>query len=431
MFELFADALQLNSIKQKDFANYKRAFTVQAVKKIYEGMVKIWPDRTDCIETLRYQQNTVAALYTGSYEPNAVFEAISRHSLYADKILLKNPFPHPGIMREEYNPVIHPELYLAVTMKWTFLCMSLLPWFATDIVNLIYTPADYDPLESKEIIEIQREKFAANPQLEELCERVADELVRNSHALDGGTKEYMMLSCSDEFLLEDFYRKIQDPPWKTEKEFLQFIDHRRNLHPYYEKSVMQNTGQVLQESSGLCYEAAKRVCAITNAHIITNNALRWKEVELDHQYATGQTAIWSPFAKALQGSNIKVLNNVSLEFALRLREEQRLEQVRQMFNRVWRACREAVPYSDGNILNLSTEFSAKIDEAKYEWEKIDQDLIKWTGGTAAALFTAATGIGFVPAATAAVLTGTTGLTLAHWKRKSFKYRFPAGLFIDL
>lgn len=423
-------ALQLDSIKPESYSDYKNAFTPRAVQKIYESILEIWPNRQDCVRVLQGQQKGVTALYTGSYEPDAVFKAFTRHSLYVEKILLWDPLLHPGFVREKYNPLIHPEEHRATTIKWTYLWFSLLPWIEAGLVNFVRSPGDLDSREAHEIIGVQRDKFATNPELEQLADQLVDEIANNTPALDRGLKECLFLSHPNGYLLDRLYRGRLDAPWKTEEEFLEFIRQRREKHPYFVEQTLGDSGQFLQESNGLCYEAAKRVCALTNSHIITDNALRWKEVEFDHKFATGQTAVWSPFAKALQGASLKVLDNVGLENALRLRQEQRLEPMRQFFNRVWRGCREATPYSEANIQNLTAELDGKIQEAQTEWEKIDQELLKWTGGAAASLLTSV-GVGFVPAAVAAVITGTTGLTLAHWKRRSFKNRFPAGFFLGM
>jgi hypothetical protein len=60
----------------------------------------------------------------------------------------------------------------------------------------------------------------------------------------------------------------------------------------------------------------------------------WKEVELDRSAAGIDVRAWSPFAKALQESDLKVLDNVPLRAALTLREENRLESLRLFLRKV-------------------------------------------------------------------------------------------------
>jgi hypothetical protein len=82
---------------------------------------------------------------------------------------------------------------------------------------------------------------------------------------------------------------------------------------------------------------------------------------------------------------LKILNNVSLNAALTLRQENRLEALRHFFHRVWKSCRDPEDYSEANALNLTAELDEHIREAKSEWDKIDQDLIKWFGAPGAAI----------------------------------------------
>ena len=239
-----------------------------------------------------------------------------------------------------------------------------------------------------------------------------------------------MLCHPDEYWLDFFRKDPEERPWDNEEELLKFIKHRRETHPYFVKPIPGQRGEFLTKSSGACYEEAKRICMLTNSYIATDLPTRWKEIELDHQHATGQTETWSPFAKAIQNADLKVLNNIPVQSAFQLRQERRLEHMRNFFNRIWRACREADPFSKTNAVNLAAELDEHISQADGEWQKIDRKLLKWLGVTGSALISSGI-VGFIPAASAAIVTGATGLTLAQWQRKSFKNRFPAGFFLGI
>ena len=157
---------------------------------------------------------------------------------------------------------------------------------------------------------------------------------------------------------------------------------------------------------------------------------RWKEIEIDRPNLTGEIALWSPFAKALQNADLNVLTSGSLEAALKLREENRLEGMRLFFRRVWNACKDPDEFLDPNSLNLTVELDERVAEAKSEWRKIDQDLFKWFGAAGSALVAGAFA-NFLPAAGVAVVGGAFGLVDAHLKRTAFKERYPAAFFLDL
>jgi hypothetical protein len=125
-------------------ADYKAAFTAQAVRKIYEGVVEIWPPDTAIQPLLERSGESVSGLYIGDYSPAYVERALVRHSTYANKILLVDPFIHPYVMKDEFNPILHPEKYRAQTLKNVNFYRKLLPWIDAGIVEFVRTPADFD-----------------------------------------------------------------------------------------------------------------------------------------------------------------------------------------------------------------------------------------------------------------------------------------------
>jgi hypothetical protein len=253
-------------------------------------------------------------------------------------------------------------------------------------------------------------------------------------AADRGFTEYYHLSFSDEWFLQEYKNR---PPAKdifpTAESFLAYIQARRNSHPYFVENLPGQTSELLYETSGANYELAKRVCLITGSHLITDFRTYWKQIELDRKKSGVNSTEWVPFSKALQNSELKIFNNVSLDAALKLRKDNRLEGLRLFFHRVWKDCRDSEEFSESNALNLTAELDERIGEAKSEWDKIDQDLIKWFGAPGAAISSVGF-TGFLPAApaiAAAAATGAVGLIQSALRRSSFKERFPASFFLTL
>jgi hypothetical protein len=125
-----------------------------------------------------------------------------------------------------------------------------------------------------------------------------------------------------------------------------------------------------------------------------------------------------------------VLNDIDLDAALKLRQEKRLDSMRNFFHRVWKDCKDADSFSNANADSLTAELDDQIANAQAEWSKIDQELVSWFGATGGSLI--ATGIvGFVPAAVGACTVGTVGLIQAKMKRISFKDQLPSAFFLTL
>jgi len=430
-----AAALQLDSIQSDaEYKDLKRACSPRAVQEIYSIIPEVWPDLDDYERCIQSEAGTVAALYVGEYEPEAVFSAVTRLSLYCDRIYLVDPFVNAQHIRDEYNPLVHPEQYRATTINFIFLWMSLSPWIDAGIVNFIRPLHDFIPGLFHEVLTLEKRRFDDNPTLKEALEKEVSEHMERLHAMDGGDGEMILLMTPDDSLRE-FYRKMttERPDLKppvSEDGFISYVQKRRDEHRYFVERLPGQTGEIHLRSSGASYELAKRLCSLTNSHIVTSLRTRWKEIELDRESAGIDLQRWSPFAKALHESDLKILNAVPMKAALRLREENRLESLRLFFRKVWKNCRDPDEFSDVNSLNLSAELHGEVAKANEEWQKIDQQLLKWLGVTSGVLISSGM-VGFVPAASAAAVTGVTGLIQSRMKRSTFKERYPAGFFLGL
>jgi len=428
-FSNIISALKIDKLSSNfDFAAFKRAVSPEVVCKVFSVIPSLWPDISDFERAVELERSNTTALYTGSYEPESVFRAITRLSLYCDRILLVDPFIHAERVRPEYSPLEHPEQHRATTIKFLFLWMTLWPWIEAGIVLFIRPLHDFIPGLWHEILNLQKKRFEEQPKLKNILEIEVKERMANFGSLDRGMGELYLLSMSDYELVKMMNGFSDNNPFKTEKQFLSYIQKRRDSHPYFVERLPGQTAEFHHESTGACYELAKRMCSITNSHIVTNKRYRWKEIELDRESAGIDIQGWSPFAKALQNADFKSLDEVPIDAALQLRKEQRLESMRHFFRRVWRDCSNPEEFSDANAVDLAAQLTEEVAIANEEWCKIDRDLLKWLGGTCAALVSSGF-VGFVPAASAAAITGVTGLIDARIKRSSFKERYPAGFFL--
>lgn len=424
------DALQIDTWKPDlPYAAVKRAFTPKAVQRIYGSIPLLWPNFTEYSKCMAKESEVSSALYTGSYEPEDIYQALSRHSLYTEKIFITDPFSDPRRFQGEMNPLECPEQHRAEAIKWTMLWLRLYPWISADIVNIIRPPADLIPGLWNRIFKEQHEKFEKTPELKKLSEEETERAVSAMWSSTGGMMENIFLRNSDDYFRAT-YHEIPDPKPPLE-DFLKYLQERRDKHPYFVEAAPGQNGEYLMQTTGACYSLAKMICQQTGSHLITNLPVRWKEIELDRPNLHQEMAIWSPFAKALQNAELSVLDSTSLEVALQLRTEGRLERMRLFFRKVWNSCKNPDDFGAVNSLNLDVELQERVSEARFEWDKIDQDLGKWFGLAGSAAVVAASS-GFMPVAfgTAAV-GGIASLVDAHLKRKSLKEKLPAAFFLGL
>jgi hypothetical protein len=102
----------------------------------------------------------------------------------------------------------------------------------------------------------------------------------------------------------------------------------------------------------------------------------------------------------------KLTTTSAIPISLRSRRLLRLRSCKRYIRRSW-ISGDSDEFSDVNALNLSSEPRDEVAKADEEWKKIDRDLLKWLGGTGAALVSSGV-VGSVPAASAAAVTGITG-----------------------
>lgn len=430
------DLLGLASKRDTDLKTYKEAFTAEAVRRIHEALMDTWPPFLDLSQALKGDSDDTSGLYIGDYTGPYVHRGIVRHSIYANKILIVDPFVYPASVRDEFNPILNPNQYRSQTLKNVNFWFALAPWIDAGIVEVIRTPADLNPRLNWESLKRQKEKFANTPELREAVKTTADELKRRH--FDEIYRHDLLLSAPDEYLEQIMKEAGLEEEGFTVKDFLVYVQELRDANPNFlePSGIGPDKAQIHTISSGTSYDIAQLTAKLTGSYLITDLPSKWREIELDRKANNAESAIWSPFAKALQESTLKCLNNVGLEHALTLRKEKRLESLRGFFLRVWKAARADEPFDERNVRLFTEELRGEIAAAEDEWKKIDHDLITRAGPSllAAGGSMICQGSGFFLAAATAIagVAGAVGFfgksLLDH---KNFPSRFPASFFLKL
>lgn len=428
-----ADALQLDSLDRMQ--DYKAAFTPQAVREIHEAVLEVWPRNIDITKTLNSAKSGVSGLYVGDYRNDAIFKGIVRHSIYATKILLIDPFFHPASVRDEYNPILRPEKYRAQTLKNVNFWLALVPWINAGIVEVIRTPADFDHRLMWESLKRQRKKFEENQELKTALEKSVEEMSEKYR--DRDAFKHLILSAPDESLRRTF-DELNDGKFEISfDDFLSYINRMRDddldfLEP---ASYGEENAQMHIYSTGASYDIAKLTSDLTGSYLVTDIPSKWKEIEVDRNSQNATNKEWTPFAKAFGGLDIKFLNNIELHHALTLREENRLESMRVFLRKVWKSAQASEHFDEANAALLADELTEEVKKAEEEWKKIDRDLLKWFGAELSAGLLSAEPLissghaSFLAAAVVSASAITFGLSKAE--RTAFPKRYPAAFFMNI
>jgi hypothetical protein len=435
--EATCDALQLNHSEEDiSLPRYKKAFTADAVRKIYEAIMEIWPPNTDIQSVLERTRTDVSGLYIGDYDPEYVKRALVRHSIYANKILLIDPFQHPHILNDKYNPLLDADHYRAQTLKNVNFYLGCMPWVESGLVEFIRTPGDFDRKLNFEAMR-RGELLRDAPKLQEAFndsqrDLAARHRLKQAHLMT-------MLSASDGGLRRMFREiKSESKTELSEDDFIVYIQRQRDRDPdFLEPLGPDNRAQLHMMSTGGPYDVARLAAQMTGSYLFTDLHARWAMIEHDRP-ATAENNVWSPFAKALQNTTLRYLNNLSLDHALKLRGEGRLEGLRSFLTGVWDKARGDQPFSEDGSIHLANSLADAINSADAEWALIKKDLAKVIGTSAAASVTAAgpailSGNAlFMGAATAAAVIGAASVaTWSRYQRSAYLKKHPAAFFMDL
>jgi hypothetical protein len=122
----------------------KHGMTDAKIREFYRFVAMLWPVDTDPRNVLPRPDTSLRALYLGENDPEMMLHNVFRFCLYADQILLVNPFENPNVMAEKYNPIVHPGEWRIQTLRRVYQLKLLAPWIEAGLVILIPDPGNFD-----------------------------------------------------------------------------------------------------------------------------------------------------------------------------------------------------------------------------------------------------------------------------------------------
>ena len=418
----------------KSLVEYKKAFTDKAVRELNEEIVRLWPKDTDIVRVLQQPTGDVSGLYIGDYSPEQLNHAVVRHSLYATKLLIVDPFIYPLSVRDEYSPILNPRQYRAQTLRNVNLWFELAPWIEAGLVEVIRTPADFDHKLQWESMKLQEKKFSASPELQAAAAITVKEMGKR-HLEDWKFRD-LVLSRPDISLIGELDKLAQNEKGVSKEDLLAYVHQKREEDPDFLEpmGIGKDESQLTIFTTGAMYNVARLTATLTGSYLVTDIHSRWKEIELDREGRSGETQVWSPFAKAFHDVELKYLNNVSIQDALTLRKGERLQNFRTFLRRVWKQACDPQTFDQVNAKLLAEELQGEVQKADEEWTQIDRELIKYAGAASAGLIVSAPMIGsgqgaFLAAASA--VAGAAAVGASVWQRHGFEDKFPAAFFLRL
>jgi hypothetical protein len=415
--------------------SYKDKFTPEAVRSIHEAILEVWPPDSDIVSILESNSHDISGLYIGDYSHQFILRGIVRHLIYSNKIIVIDPFMYPMNIRDEFNPMQNPEQHRQQTLQNVNFWIALSPLIDAGVVEVIRTPADFDISLLLNSFRKQKEKFEKSSELQDARDQSVKLLeTRHSKMM---AFQHLILGAPDSYLMEIFEELGFGEKGMSARQFIEYVNVHREKDPNFLNTNKPGSGssQILTFSSGTNYDIAKLTANLTGSYLVTDLPVRWKEIEVDRTQQNAHCQVWSPFAKVLQESPLQHLNNLDIKYALRIRQEGRLQSLRNFLLKVWKHACTSQPFDASNVLLFTEELRGEIDIARNEWKKIDQDLLKMMTPSAVGTALAAGPLiasGYTHFVAAAVIAlGSASLLYSRREKKIFDDRFPAALFMKM
>jgi len=271
-FEILINILGFN--EKKDWAEIRRELTDKKIADIHKAVAALWPLETDLMSLLpRPDAKVSRALYSGILDPRVTYKEVAAFSLYADEILIINPFPNPNIIRKEYNPIDNPDQYRQATLKNIIFLISLMPLIEAGRVNLIPDPLNSNSALRQQIF-VEAQKRRDQVKLDEKAMKSMERLAKDDF-------KRFLFNGPDE-RLRSFIRRVK--PEIAENELQQTLEYikRENeqdplatLHP---PNLGESGGQMLMAHLSPNLELGMFLAQATGSFILTHHPYRWSEI---------------------------------------------------------------------------------------------------------------------------------------------------------
>lgn len=313
-FNAVMDILGLN--KGKTWEDVRRDITDGQVRDIHGILGCLWPIETNIVDLLpKYDPNVFRALYAGLVDPRIAPRSVAGFSLFADEVLVMNPFTNPACVRPEYRPTDSPGQYRQETLKNVFLLMELAPFIQTGFVNMIPDPCDFNFPLREQIWHLAPERLKGwkpDPKkMGEMDRLFKEDFERSMMALPDESIKHQMKTLSPEMTDEQIEGALTYVKKKRLKDPLAL------LQPM---ATGKGGGEILKSCMSPNLELGLFLAQITGSSIYTDIPHRWFEVTGAVNGVIGDPGLspWEPLEKCLESLNFYFSQDPSAVLEMRL-----------------------------------------------------------------------------------------------------------------
>jgi hypothetical protein len=261
---------------EKDWVSVRRDLTDEQISTVYSLYEGLWPRETDLLQLLPTPDGNARAVYTGHIHPKVITDFALAASIYFGELIIQHPFLHAGTVKKAFSPVENPRTYREEFLKSVIFFLTVVPMVAAGLVNLIPDPCNFDLHLRDQLMQMARARSAGmvadqseEPRLKRVME---DDFKRGLMSLPRNALRSQLLRASPEL---DEARLDQT---------LNYVEQLKEADPL---AVLQADSYASGEKGGQLtlmklvpnFEMAMYLAQATGACIVTDSALRWREIK--------------------------------------------------------------------------------------------------------------------------------------------------------
>lgn len=335
---------------------FKNLPSPESVHTIADEIVNYWPKDFKIIPP--NNENKLCLLYWGHRNPSTFINTITRAALYADQILVVNPFVDIMLYHPQDSPLKKPEDWINIyTLNAAFMIL-LEPWIKSGIISVIENPVCFsvDLLDSTRIIAERRMKKIRKSAFNEFTKEFLEEELIEIAA--------QVIPEHRQSLLEVIFGKATQEDIAKLNSSINDILHtdviRTNI-------PLSSSTKILKMGSGMNYEQAALNSHLHDAILFSNLETIRKQIMFD---TNEKITPISKIADTISSLQFQFLNNVKPEFVIQMRQEGKLSQFRAfLLNFI-------LSHANDSVDSLSRQLTELYKIYKNDWQSIQRKLAR-------------------------------------------------------
>lgn len=414
--------------KEKNWDSISNKITVEKIKMTYRFFSNLFPLNHNYSEELRKSSTDFTSIHYGTLKGSKIIDEVVRFSLYSEKIIVFHPIQNPSVTNREFDPRINPKLWLPDFLESLYFYTVIQKWVKLGIVKLIVNPYEYD-LKLRDEIDKQTRKRVLESKL--------DDQILHNEILDNIAEQFApsYKKNSKEEIIESLC-KMGNPIF-TDKQSEDLANRILKVMPAI-NPLFNNLNKKLMSSSTLNptkgggpLESLLYISEKTGGNLYTPSEYKWNQIQ-----EFGVNDFWIKANKLYADIPMSFLNNVDTNFALELRQQNRLAGVRQELKKIYKEldATNINNFSPQKLKFIQEGFIEELNKAESEWKLIrnQADIARkhWFL-THLAVPVVTNHISLLPIAIGSAAWFIRNEADAKEKLKNYRQKTPISVFVDL